>query len=202
MQKPQETWVQSRVDPLEEGMAAHSTILAWRIPWTEGPGGIQSIGSQRVRHDWMGLRMHTHRDVTKVQIVVQQITVYHHLLKEEHLSKCRDLVHLEFKWLFSQLFKSLFEVQYIFWHEKTIFPLWKVITNLLKFTQKIFLVNKSQCKVSGGKYQGPDDKSSGGAADAAQAFLAVIDHKPVLPWACQPVGPGPLGGAEFIVKGL
>ena len=51
MQKPQETWVQSRVDPLEEGMAAHSTILAWRIPWTEGPGGIQSIGSQRVRHD-------------------------------------------------------------------------------------------------------------------------------------------------------
>ena len=38
-------------DPLEEGMATHSSILAWRIPWTEEPGGLQSIGSQRVRHD-------------------------------------------------------------------------------------------------------------------------------------------------------
>ena len=38
-------------DPLEEGMAAHSSILAWRIPGTEEPGGLQSMGSQRVRHD-------------------------------------------------------------------------------------------------------------------------------------------------------
>ena len=38
-------------DPLEEGMATHSDILAWRIPWTEEPGGLQSIGSQRVGHD-------------------------------------------------------------------------------------------------------------------------------------------------------
>ena len=38
-------------DPLEEGMATHSSILAWRIPWTEEPGGPQSIGSQRVGHD-------------------------------------------------------------------------------------------------------------------------------------------------------
>ena len=38
-------------DPLEEGMATHSSSLAWRIPWTEEPGGLQSTGSQRVRHD-------------------------------------------------------------------------------------------------------------------------------------------------------
>ena len=38
-------------DPLEEGMATHSSIPAWRIPWTEEPGGLQSIGSQTVRHD-------------------------------------------------------------------------------------------------------------------------------------------------------
>ena len=38
-------------DPLEEGMATHSSILAWRIPWTEKPGGLQSIGLHRVRHD-------------------------------------------------------------------------------------------------------------------------------------------------------
>ena len=49
-----ETWVQSLdwEDPLEKGMATHSSILAWRIPWTEEPGGLQSMGSQRViRHD-------------------------------------------------------------------------------------------------------------------------------------------------------
>ena len=38
-------------DPLEEDMATHSSILAWRIPWTEEPGRLQSIGSQRVEHD-------------------------------------------------------------------------------------------------------------------------------------------------------
>ena len=49
----QETWVLSLglQDPLEKGMAAHSCILGWRIPWTEEPGGLQSMGSQRVRHD-------------------------------------------------------------------------------------------------------------------------------------------------------
>ena len=49
----QETGVQSlgQEEPLEKGMATHSSILAWEIPWTEEPGGLQSIGSQRVRHD-------------------------------------------------------------------------------------------------------------------------------------------------------
>ena len=49
----QETWIQSlgHEDPLEKGMASQSIILAWRIPWTEEPGGQQSMGSQRVRQD-------------------------------------------------------------------------------------------------------------------------------------------------------
>ena len=53
MQEPQEMWVQSlgREDPLEEGTATHSGILAWRIPRTEEPGGLQSTLLQRVRHD-------------------------------------------------------------------------------------------------------------------------------------------------------
>ena len=48
-----ETWVQSLgwEDPLEEGMTIHASILAWRIPWTEEPGGLQSIGLQRVGHN-------------------------------------------------------------------------------------------------------------------------------------------------------
>ena len=50
----QETWVRSlgREDPLEKEIATHSSILAWRIPWMEGPGGLQSTGSQRVEHDF------------------------------------------------------------------------------------------------------------------------------------------------------
>ena len=48
-----ETWVQSLgwEDPLEKGMATHSSILPWRIPWTEEPGGLASTGLQRVGHD-------------------------------------------------------------------------------------------------------------------------------------------------------
>ena len=42
-------------DPLEEEMATHSSILAWEIPWTEEPGGLQPMGLQRVRHDWSSL---------------------------------------------------------------------------------------------------------------------------------------------------
>ena len=50
-----ETWVQSlgREDLLEKEMATHSSILAWKIPWTEEPGRAQSMGSQRVKHDWV-----------------------------------------------------------------------------------------------------------------------------------------------------
>ena len=44
-----------RNNPLEEGMATHSNMLAWKIPWTEEPGRLQSMGSQRVRHDWSDL---------------------------------------------------------------------------------------------------------------------------------------------------
>ena len=49
----QETGIPSlgQEDPLEDGMATHSSILAWRIPWTEELGGLQSMGSQKVRHD-------------------------------------------------------------------------------------------------------------------------------------------------------
>ena len=56
----QETWVQSlgRENPLEKGIATHSSILAWRIPWTEEPGGLQSVGSERVRQNLV-TRRHT-----------------------------------------------------------------------------------------------------------------------------------------------
>ena len=57
----QETWIRSLgwEDPLEKGMATHSSILAWRIPWTEEPGALQTMKSQRVRHDRV-TNTHTH----------------------------------------------------------------------------------------------------------------------------------------------
>ena len=52
-QETEETWVRSlgREDPLEEEMATRSSTLAWRIPWTEEPGGLQPMGSRRIKHD-------------------------------------------------------------------------------------------------------------------------------------------------------
>ena len=56
----QATWVPSpgQEDALEEGMATHSSILIWRIPWTEEHGGLQSLGLQRVEHDWRQFSTH------------------------------------------------------------------------------------------------------------------------------------------------
>ena len=53
MQRMPEIWIQplGQEDPLEKEMATHSSILAWEIPWTEEPGGLQSMGSKRVGHD-------------------------------------------------------------------------------------------------------------------------------------------------------
>ena len=52
--------------PLEKGMTIHSSIAAWRIPWTEKPGRLQSVGSQRVRHDWV---TNTHIDTYKIIVI-------------------------------------------------------------------------------------------------------------------------------------
>ena len=53
MQETQEmgVWSRGQEDPLEEGIAIHSSVLAWRIPWTEEPGRLQSMGLQKVGHD-------------------------------------------------------------------------------------------------------------------------------------------------------
>ena len=57
VQETQDTQVQSLVqeDPLEEGVATHSSILAWRIPWAEEHGGLLCIGLQRIGHNWIDL---------------------------------------------------------------------------------------------------------------------------------------------------
>ena len=87
----QETWVQSlgQKDPQEKGMATHCSILAWRIPWAEEPGGLQSMGTQRVGHDW----------VTKHSITVSVLDTFHHsLLKTPITSFFPDTPLSPFSW--------------------------------------------------------------------------------------------------------
>ena len=69
-----ETWVWSMcwADPLEEDMRLHSSILAWRIPWTEELGGLQSMGLQRVRYDWM-TKCSYHGGIVQVALVVKSL---------------------------------------------------------------------------------------------------------------------------------
>ena len=82
MQEMQEMGVLSlpREDPLEEGMATHSSLLVWRIPWTEEPGELQSMGSQRVGHNWSD-GMYTLNKGIKYSIkVINKIAVFSKLL--------------------------------------------------------------------------------------------------------------------------
>ena len=66
-------WVQSLTqdDLLEEDMATHSSILVWRIPWTEEPGKLQSVGSHWVRHDWVSMYVHIHVGTCLIIINIQ-----------------------------------------------------------------------------------------------------------------------------------
>ena len=78
MQEVPEMWAQSLSwrDRLEEEMANHSNILAWEIPWTEEPDGLQSMGSRRVKHSWafMNTHTHTHTHTEEVPRVGLQLT--------------------------------------------------------------------------------------------------------------------------------
>ena len=56
-------------NPLKKEMATHSSILVWKIPWTEEPGGLQSTGSQRVGHDLVNERTHAHSKLSETEIM-------------------------------------------------------------------------------------------------------------------------------------
>ena len=90
----QETRVPSlgQEDPLEEGMATHSSILAWRNPWTEEPEGLQSVGSHRVRHDWATKQQHR-------AYILAQKWKYHKILIQESINILHMIwPNLEYIW--------------------------------------------------------------------------------------------------------
>ena len=78
MQEMQEMWVWSlnREEPLEEEMASHSSILAWKIPWTEEPGRQQFMELQRVGRDGMTEHAHAHRSVTLQKLTQKKRSDY------------------------------------------------------------------------------------------------------------------------------
>ena len=97
-------------DPLEEGRATHSNILAWRIPWTEEPGRLQSIGSQTVGHDWSDLAQHSTGQTclgiyNGSQNMLPRIlhTHYKYTLRHSHLQE--TFGRIPKLWLSKQLFK-------------------------------------------------------------------------------------------------
>ena len=82
-----ETWVWSQgwEDPLEEGMATHSSILAWRIPWTEEPGGLQSMGSQnqiRLRDSTVTATTKKHSQIQAQGLSICVTSIHFHALSE------------------------------------------------------------------------------------------------------------------------
>ena len=90
MQETQETWLWSldQEDPPGEGMATHSSILTWQIPWTEDPGGLQSMRLQRVGHDWAHVCacMHTHTHThTIVDLSCNILMVYEDFYTKPYL---------------------------------------------------------------------------------------------------------------------
>ena len=82
----QETWVQSpgAEDALEKEMATHSSILAWRIPWTEEPGRLQSMGSQRGGHSWATTTLSPSNVMNSVELNFG----LHHNSSSLHLPRC------------------------------------------------------------------------------------------------------------------
>ena len=75
-------------DPLEEGMATHSSTLAWRIPWTEGPGRLQSTGSQKVGHRWSSWA-HTCRPCLDFVSYLHNVQYSRRRFQAAHVSGCR-----------------------------------------------------------------------------------------------------------------
>ena len=88
----QETQVPSLgwINPFEKGMTTHSSILAWRIPWTEEPGGLQSMGSQRVRHNLSTERTGTQLISIKAKIKSLGSPLY--LRSEGSITLCKGLL--------------------------------------------------------------------------------------------------------------
>ena len=131
-QEPQETWVRSLgwEDPLEEEMATHSSILTWKIPWTEKPGGLQSIGLQRVKTQLSTHNSHDNSQnahnikltiLTIFKCTLQQCYRlkmwydHQHCPSPERFSSCKTKISVPIKhWLQVPHFPSVWQLPFYF----------------------------------------------------------------------------------------
>ena len=93
MQETQEMWVQFLhwEDPLEKGMATHSSILGWENTWAEEPGGLQSMGSQRVRYSWVTKQQQQQQIVCdRPRIQIQPASIAFALLQNNQVTSFRS----------------------------------------------------------------------------------------------------------------
>ena len=112
MQEIQEmgVWSRDQEDRLEQEMATHSTVLAWEIPWTEDPGGLQSMGFQRVKHDWGTKHIKAHVNIftslftgmrradgtcTVLMRPLQALSIYIGSNLMEHLILCPKFIQIK-----------------------------------------------------------------------------------------------------------
>ena len=94
MQETSKMWVRSmgQEDPLEESMATHFNILAWRIPWSKEPGGLHSIGLQRVRYDWHELAcIHD-----KQELLMTSKTMESKVIGKKDIHRISNYCHIEY----------------------------------------------------------------------------------------------------------
>ena len=125
VQETQETWVWSlsQEDPLEEGMATCSSSLAWKIPWTEEPDGLQSIGSQRVGHDWACMHIAYEKGNLLVHVSER--------VKQDRRDYCRNLdsqTRTRIQWIF-----FFFDVSFYRWVSLMCWEIW-LLTLSSRFT--------------------------------------------------------------------
>ena len=127
----QKTKVQSEgwEDPLEKRMAIHSSILAWRIPWTEKPGRLQFMGSQRVRHDWAtnthtkrvlvpGNQLLEHGPKPKPESLKQGSVVYQKKAVKSDKSKYNPIYNLKFSlyvWASYLAYLNVISIIHVYW---------------------------------------------------------------------------------------
>ena len=105
----EKTWIRplGREDPLEKEMGIHSSILAWRIPWTEEPSGLQSMGSQRVGHDWATSRQSLLDSLYWVLMIFLPLCgkILHSVLPQEHSTV--NQLHINIYPLFFRFFSHI-----------------------------------------------------------------------------------------------
>ena len=120
-------WCLGQNDPLEEGMATHSRILAWRIPWTEEPGSLCSMGSQRVRHYWSDSAQAQHSGETSAAVflftLLHNVTFFSQRLYHLKFSSSAFIFNYKFN-VFLMYIELLSQIYLLYFCNSQVYQYW------------------------------------------------------------------------------